>query len=294
MSSAPPAPACRSIAADAYKVPAPFRAFAVRSEEALHAMHARAPFGRVQVVRTDFIDAVSLARLAATGRSRMTLEQFSDIDYAPTTLNELCTVAPAVTGLAAGLAAALQITGVLGAGPAAYHRSVATRIDFLGACGAGFHNDVARHWSRCLFWVLALELTDVEFVMPHAGVRVPLAPGDLLVFDPAMAHGLCRPSDGGQAVASSFEHGPHRRQMFLTGELLLDDAQWAALGAPWLAVEEHERRGALDLTVAAFDERSGAIQRLRMLRDGMKRSTCHVDQPPTDSRPKTDPEPTPP
>lgn len=175
------------------------------------------------------------------------------------------------------LANALLSTGVLGDDLAGYRDSVATRIDYLAACGAGFHNDVARHWSRCLFWVLALELADVEFVMPHAGLRLPVAPGDLIVFDPAMAHGLCRPCDGGQALAASFDSGEYRRQIFLTGELLLTDAQWAALGAAWLPVEAHEGRGALDLLVAEFDERSGAIKRLHALRDGMKRSTCHVD-----------------
>ena len=92
-----------------------------------------------------------------------------------------------------------------------------------------------------------------------------------------MAHGLCRPKDQGQALAQSFEAGPDRKQMFLTGELLLSDAQWAALGSPWLPVEQHEALGALDLMVAEFDEQSGAIKRPQALRDCMKRSTCHVD-----------------
>jgi hypothetical protein len=166
---------------------------------------------------------------------------------------------------------------VLGDDAAGYRSSVASRIDYLAACGAGFHNDVSRHWSRCLFWVLALDLADVEFVMPHAGVRLALAPGDLVVFDQTMAHGLCRPRDHGQALATSFQAGEHRHQIFLTGELPLTDAHWAALGAPWLPVEEHERRGALDLMVAEFDERSGTIKRPRALRDCMKRSTCHVE-----------------
>jgi hypothetical protein len=113
--------------------------------------------------------------------------------------------------------------------------------------------------------------------MPHAGVRLPLSPGDLLVFDPAMAHGLCRPADHGAALLTSFDGSDASRQLFLTGEIPLSDTQWAARGAPWLPVEEHERRAALDLVVAEFDERSGVIQRLRALRDGMKRSTCHVD-----------------
>ena len=78
-------------------------------------------------------------------------------------------------------------------------------------------------------------------------------------------------------MAASFDTGQHRHQIFLTGELPLTDAQWAALGAPWLPVEVHERLGALDLMVAEFDDRSGAIKRVRALQDSMKRSTCHVD-----------------
>ena len=272
------APAHRIIAADTHCVPAPFRSFAVRSEEPVHAFHARAPYGRVHVLHADFMDAESLARLAASGFERVNISAFSDIDYATTTLQELAAIAPRVPDLAEQIAGALACTGVLGDEPASYRRSVETRIDFLASQGAGFHNDVSRHWSRCLFWVLALDVVDVEFVMPHAGVRLALAPGDLVVFDQAMAHGLCRPRDGGQAVAASFEGGAQGRQIFLTGELLLTDAQWAAVGAPWLAVEEHDRRGALDLMVAEFDDRSGAIKRLRALHDSMKRSTCHVDE----------------
>ena len=271
------APTHRIIAADAHCVPAPFRSFAVRSDEAGHAFDARAPYGRVHAMQADYIDAESLARLAATGFARVNISAFSDIDYATTTLQGLAATAPQVADLAGQIAGALAATGVLGDDPSSYRRSVETRIDFLACCGAGFHNDVAGHWSRCLFWVLALDVRDVEFVMPHAGVRLALAPGDLVVFDQAMAHGLCRPWDGGQAVAKSFEGDAPCRQIFLTGELLLTDAQWAAVGAPWLAVEEHDRSGALDLMVAEFDERSGAIKRLRALQDSMKRCTCHVD-----------------
>lgn len=272
-------PAHRIVAAGVHAVPKPFRAFAVRSDEPAHAAHARAPYDRVHVVRTGFVDAGSLASLAAAGYARMHIEVFSDIDHATTTPQGLAAAAPGVHDLAAHIAGALHLTGVLGDDLADYQRSVATRIDYLAARGAGFHNDVNRHWSRCLFWVLALDLADVEFVMPHAGVRIGLAPGDLLVFDQTMAHGLCRPADHGQAVATSFEAGDAGRQIFLTGELLLNDAQWAALGAPWLPVEAHQRRGALDLMVAEFDERSGAIKRLHAMRDGMSRATCHVDEP---------------
>jgi hypothetical protein len=258
-------------------VPSPFSTLAVRSDEPRHAAVARSPYGCVQQLRTSFLDAHALARLAAMGLSRVDLQAFSDIDHAPTTLPELAAAVPALADLPGCLADALRQTGVLGTDPAGYRRSLATRIDFLATRGAGFHNDVNGHWSGCLFWILALAVADVEFVMPHAGLRVALAPADLLVFDPSMAHGLCRPADQGRALAASFESGPDCDQVFLTGELPLSDDQWAALGAPWLPVEEHDRRGALDLTVATFDERSGNIQCLSALRDGMKRSTCHVD-----------------
>jgi hypothetical protein len=269
----------RIIAANVHAVPAPFRAFAVRSDEPQHAGDARAPYGRVHLMRTASLDAGSLASLAAAGDARVSPGTFSDIDHATPSLPELAAAAPRVSDLVGDIASALQLTGVLGNDLADYRRSVVARIDYLAARGAGFHNDVGRHWSRCLFWLLALDLAEVDFVMPHAGLCLALAPGDLLVFDPTMAHGLCRPGDSGQALATSFGTGASGRQIFLTGELLLSDAQWVALGAPWLPVEDQEQRAALDLMVAEFDERSGAIKRVRALRDCMKCSTCHVDEP---------------
>ena len=257
-------------AADGHRVPPPFRAFAVRSDETRHAGLARAPWGQVHRVQTTFLDTASRAALAAQGRSAAPVHGFSDVNYAATTWAALAAAAPAVHDLPGHIAAALQPTGVLGATPGRYRRSVLGRIDYLTACGAGFHNDVARHWPRCLFWLLALAVEDVAFVMPHAGLRLALQPGDLLVFDQTMAHGLCRPADGGQAVAASFDADEPQAQVFLTGELRLSDAQWAALGSPWLPVAEHQRRGALDLRLALFDERTGAIQRLGALQGCMQ------------------------
>jgi hypothetical protein len=273
----PSRPAHRIIAANAYRVPEPFRAFAIRSDEPRHAFDARAPYDRVHVVRAGFLDPGSLASMAAEGYARVKIEAFSDIDYATTTLEDLAAAAPGVADLVGSIAGALQLTGVLGDDLATYRSSVASRIDYLASRGAGFHNDVRGRWSGCLFWILALAVANVDFVMPHAGAQAALRPGDLLVFDQTMAHGLCRSGDRGQAIETSFLAGEDCRQVFLTGELPLTDAHWAALGAPWLPVEEHERRGALDLMVAEFDERSGSIKRPGALRDCMKRSTCYVD-----------------
>jgi len=266
----PATPPHRVLAADQHRVPPPFQRYAVRSEEPCHAGDARAPYGRVHLLQTRFIDAASMATLCAVGRAGVRLDAALDVDYAATTWPALAAAAPGVHDLPGHIAAALQVTGVLGTEPAAYAEAVTTRVDYLAARGAGFHNDVARHWSRCLFWVLALDLHDVEFVMPHAGVRVALQPGDLVVFDPALAHGLCRPVDAAQALAASFEAGPHAQQLFLTGELLLSDSRWAALGAPWLPLQHAEHTGALDLLAATFDERSGAIQRVHTLRGRMR------------------------
>lgn len=266
----------RVVAADRHVVPAPFRAWAVRSEEACHAYQARVPYGRVHVMPVHPHDAPMQAWLRA-GYGRVQIAQAGDVDYAATTWAELAAIAPQAGDLTTAIADALQHTGVLGSDAAAYRAALQHgRVDFLASRGAGFHNDVARHWSRCLFWLLALDVADVEFVMPHVmGMRQPLAAGDLLLFDQTMAHGLCRPRDAGQFVLASFETGHHDRQLFLTGELLLDDAQWQALGAAWLPVEDHQQRGALDLLVASFDERSGAVQRLSAMHRCMHGDVCH-------------------
>lgn len=268
-----------------FRVPPPFRTFAVRSEEACHAHMARAPYGRVHRVALSGLDSATLGHLAAHGRSRTRVQAFGDIDYAESSPAELAALVPAVD-LIGQIALALLTTGVLGRADAcepAYRQAVASRIDHLASHGAGFHNDVARHWTRCLFWNLALEVQDVEFVMPHAGIRLPLRPGDLLVFDQTLAHGLCRPWDQGRAQAPSFERGDDACQFFLAGELLVSDVQWTRLGAPWRPVEAHHAQAALELSAAEFDECSGAIQRPLALRDCMLRSTRYADDPASDA-----------
>lgn len=278
MSAMPPSLDHRIVLADAYTVPKPFRAFAVRSDEARHASEARAPYGQVHVVAARFLDDAARTSLVRTGYAQVDIAETFAVDYATTTLADLAAAAPGVPDLVGAIARALRLTGVLGDDLADYERSVATRIDWLASRGAGFHNDVARHWSRSLFWILAIDVGNVEFTLAHAGVRLPLNAGDLVVFDQTLAHGLCRPADGGLAVAESFENGDAGRQLFLTGEMQLTDAQWHALGAPWQPVEQHEVQDALDLMVAEFDDRSGAIKRVRSLLHCMKRSTCHVDE----------------
>ncbi|MEN9627573.1 MAG: hypothetical protein RJA10_800 [Pseudomonadota bacterium] len=250
------------------RLPAPFRRLVVGSEEPQHQGLARSTCRAVHVLRWPGLDADLCRCLAAPGRAQVAVPAAFDIGHAPSGWAQLATLAPPAAGLPEQLSQALQRTGVLGANPADYRRALDGRVDHLVCRGAGFHNDVARHWSRCLFWVLALQVQDVELVMPHVGLRLPLVAGDLVVFDPSLAHGLCRPADGGQALPTSFGPGPADVQVFLTGELPLSDPQWAALGAPWLPVAAREP-AALDLLLAPFDDRSGAIQRVQALRDAL-------------------------
>ena len=262
--------------------PRPFRAFAVRSEEARHATLARRPYPQVLRLGTTCLAAADRLALCRLGLSRMQVAAFDDVDYAAVTLAELAAHTPGSSDLVDAIARALCATGVLGDAVDVYRPRVAARIDFLGCCGAGFHNDVRDHWTSCLFWNLTLSAHDVEFVMPHAGLRIPLVPGDLLVFDPAMAHGLCRRQDAGRAVAASFTGAGSSRaepQVFLCGELPLTDEQWAAAGSPWLPVETHHAAGALELMAAEFDTCTGAVKRPASLADCLLPSTRYGQDP---------------
>ena len=165
-----PPPAHRILAADVHAVPAPFRTFAVRSDEPGHAFDARPPYARVHVVGTRFLDAAARAGLARAGYAQVDIAEPFAVDYAATSLQDLAAAA-GLPGLVGAIAQALRVTRVLGDDLADYERSVATRIDYLASRGAGFHNDVARHWSRSLFWILAIDVADVEFVLAHAGLR---------------------------------------------------------------------------------------------------------------------------
>ena len=78
-------PAHRIVAADAHALPAPFRTFAVRSDEPLHACDARPPYGRVHVVATELVDAAARACLARAGYARVDIAEPFAVDYAATT-----------------------------------------------------------------------------------------------------------------------------------------------------------------------------------------------------------------
>lgn len=129
--------------------------------------------------------------------------------------------------------------------------------------------------------MFVLEAPDVEFVMPHLRVRYLLQPGDLVVWDPCLPHGLCRPADNGRALNGSFQ-GPNRHQDYLSGELQLSLAQWERLDCPWVEREHFAKIGAIDLVPAAFNPQTGAVQtpsKWRLPKRPATRAGPHVASP---------------
>lgn len=237
--------------------------FVVRSELTSLEGLGRRPYQQVHMVKTSILDQAVADVLADSAYEWASVHDVGDINTSLAQEGELLAAAQTRRGLVSSIAAVIHSTGVYGADSRSLDvcsRAVHKRLDFLASVGASFHNDTSHEWTSCLFWVLALDVADVEFVMPHLDLRIPLERGDLVVFDPSMAHGLCRPSDRGVFIRAHFESetgGGH--QAFLSGELLLDDDQWASLGCPWQPANAPQLAGAVDLLNAEFDPRTGSV-----------------------------------
>lgn len=239
--------------------------FIVRSAMLDRAGLARRPYGQVHLVKTSILDCAAMSRLADEAYSEASVSEVGDIDSGRLRDGVLQKLVPSVPNLHELVAEAVNSTGVYGASESALDQcrlSIKQRMEFLASVGASFHNDCFAHWTRCLFWVLALDAVNVEFVVSHLGVRMQLEPGDLVVFDPSLPHGVCRPGDNGRFVAAHFEDDLEGSfQAFLSGELMLNDEQWAALGSPWLQADSEQFRNAVDLMSADIDSEVGAVTR---------------------------------
>jgi hypothetical protein len=232
--------------------------FSVHSELPRHAGLARIPYGKVHQAKSGFLGADSMCELARRAYDRIRIETPGDTDVAWVRDDAL-----GVADLHRHIADAIVSTGIYGSAGTAFEeclQAVGHETCLQVAQGAAFHSDRCGHWPSCLFWVLALDVVDVEFVVPHLGVRLPLEPGDLVVFDPSLAHGLCRPRDGGRFLSVHFEDGEDgRHQAFLSGELELDAAHWASLGCAWEPSTSPRFSSAVDLLNADFDSESGRV-----------------------------------
>lgn len=239
--------------------------FCVRSELSEKAGLARLPYGTIHMVKTSFLDEISASRLTDAACNGASVIEVGDINTDGASDEFLRSLVTTGIDPLEALVTGIYETGVYGVGSEAQDRcraAVERRVDFLCSMGAGFHNDTAWQWPSCMFWVLAPDVQDVEFVVPHVGFRARVARGDLIVFDPSLAHGLCKTSDSGLFVGEHFEgDSGDLVQAFLSGELLLDDAQWAALGCKWQPRSDAAFDGAVSLLSAEFDARSGRICR---------------------------------
>lgn len=218
---------------------------------------ARTPYRQVHVVKTDFMTGDDARELAAAAFADAGVTTVGDIDTFPARQDTLQEVVPRLAPiLTSRIAQVIHSTGVLPS-IARCATAVENRTDFLTSLGTPFHNDVFGSWPSCLFWVLALDVVDVEFAMPALDHRHRLAVGDLVVFDQTMAHGLCRPRDRGRAIPFEADE-PGRHQAFLSGELFLTAADWERLGSPWRPYSPGELEGAIDLMTTDFDGETGA------------------------------------
>jgi hypothetical protein len=232
----------------------------VTSEESDFDDLARRPWREIAVVRSDFLSSDRIEELSRLAKSDASVDDPGDIDTSWVSLESDWD--DAYLALLQNVAQLLAQTRVLGDGVGPYLKSVKKRFDVLGSRGAAFHNDVCYQWSRTLFWVLVLEAADTEMVVPGLEFRHPLAAGDLIVFDPALPHGVTRPADGGLFEASSFaESLPNKGhlQTFLSGELQLSKAQWKRLGCPWVSKGARQFAGGVNLLLAKIDSRTGQV-----------------------------------
>lgn len=237
--------------------------FVVLSDLAVYKGLARLPYARVHVAKTTLLDAASALALATEAYNEALVDTVGDINLGHLREGVLARALPGVADVHETIARAIYDTGVCEAVPAGLNRCLAAvqrDMDLLASVGAGFHNDCIGHWTSCLFWVLAVDTINVEFVVPHLGVRLALEVGDLVVFDPSLAHGLCRPADAGCFVPEHFERDcGDEHQAFLSGTLQLDAAGWAALGCGWRPANSPEYNDAVDLADASIEQRTGSV-----------------------------------
>lgn len=226
---------------------------------------ARSPFMRVLTARSSSFDEEQLSALAQKSAAEAGPLDSGEVNSSMVGPHHLGGLAPSRDQIVAEIGACLASAGVYGGHEARCRDAVGDGLDFMACRGSGFHSDTCYHWTGTLFWVFALRVVDAEVVFPTLGLRLTLAPGDLVVFDPALPHGVTRPSATGRFTSKSFGAGPEDVQMFLSGELPLNNSDWAALGCPWEPIPEvvPADGSAIDLRSAKILKSTGAVSARR-------------------------------
>ncbi|RSZ31448.1 MULTISPECIES: hypothetical protein [unclassified Variovorax] len=94
----------------------------------------------------------------------------------------------------------------------------------LMACrGAKYHYDAAQYGGAAFCNLFMSEDKGLDLHFPHAGLRIPLQRGTVVIFDTGQPHGVIR--RGGTGFdAADFADGKDCSQVFLTWELPIEDA----------------------------------------------------------------------
>jgi hypothetical protein len=91
--------------------------------------------------------------------------------------------------------------------------------------GAFFHNDA--HYSDVLFGIWYVDGPPMDIVFPRAQLRLPTAPGDIIVFDPFEIHGVLYP---GEQVWEAERYADCAYSTFAGFEISLDPAVQSVVG----------------------------------------------------------------
>jgi hypothetical protein len=116
-------------------------------------------------------------------------------------------------------------SALAGALPAAVRDSLRGQFEWYACRGAFFHNDA--HYGAVLFGAWCVGGPPREIVFARAGVRLPAAPGDWVVFDPFEPHAVL---DLGSACYRREGYEGAQASLFLGFELRLDEAVRRAFG----------------------------------------------------------------
>ena len=145
--------------------------------------------------------------------------------------------------------------------PAA-HRQLAEALgDPLGAAlragfewyycrGAFFHNDA--HYDARLFGVWCIVAPPIELVFPRVDVRVAVAPGSMVVFDPFEVHGVLAP---GRSAYAASDYRSANASVFLGFELDITPAI-----AEMFDIHDRIDPGAVISSQTRIDAASGKIE----------------------------------
>ncbi len=118
--------------------------------------------------------------------------------------------------------------------------------------GAFFHNDA--HYDARLFGVWYVEGPPIELVFPRAALRLAVAPGSIVVFDPFEVHGALAPGCSTYA-ASDYQSG--ETSVFLGFELDITSAIADAFdihdGASGHVISSRTRIDATSGAIESFD-----------------------------------------